>query len=380
MTNSSPAERPVRVLHMLHAVTRGGVEQRRLNIARAGRARPVEHRVVCQHAGGPLPERLRDHGWRLYEIGSPRSILDVAWYRRARAVARDFRPDIIHGAVYEGIALANVVGAFLPAAKVISEETSEPANRRLTGHALMRLLLTRSDRVIGVSDNVTRYLRETLRVPPRKVRRIMNGVQDPGPAPPERVAEWRRAYGFDAETVVIGSVGRLRDEHKRFSDLLRAFAQVDVANARLLIVGDGDDRTMLEDLARTLGVADRVVFAGYQGDTRAFYELMDIFALASAHEAFGLVNVEAMFAGLPVVATRVGGIPEIVVDGETGWLVPPLAPDALADAIARLAADPDRRARMGAAGRERASLHFSAERYAREVYALYDEVLRERRR
>jgi len=124
-------------------------------------------------------------------------------------------------------------------------------------------------------------------------------------------------------------------------------------------------------LAEDLGISDAVIFAGYQGKARDFYHLMDLFVLASAHEAFGLVLVEAMLAGVPIVATEVGGIPFVLNNGECGKLTAPYQPDALAHAISSLIADEGARDRFRRAALSRARSEFSADRYCREVEELY---------
>ena len=144
-----------------------------------------------------------------------------------------------------------------------------------------------------------------------------------------------------------------------------------MCNARLLIVGDGPDREMLANLAISLGVHESVYFAGYTAYPQPFYAVMDVFALASATEAFGLVLVEAMFASLPVIATRVGGIPGIVEDGYNGVLVPPFSPERFAEEIAMLVSDEKLRFEMGRRGKARAQEMFSAERYVADVDNLY---------
>jgi glycosyltransferase involved in cell wall biosynthesis len=189
-----------------------------------------------------------------------------------------------------------------------------------------------------------------------------------------------KSLGIKPDDFIIGSCGRLVDEHKRFSDLIRALSLVrrQYQNAKLLIVGKGPDEPMLRNLAVELGVSDNVLFTGYQSETRPYYEVMDVFALASAHEAFGLVLVEAMYADLPIVATRVGGIPMVVKDGETGFLVEPKAPAELADRFMELIKNTALRKSMGLRGHERAVAHFGAERYVREFDELYQRLANHR--
>lgn len=368
----------VRILHTLTRIFSGGVEQRRLMMARNLPPDRYQHRIICQEALGTLPDQLRAEGWAIHEIGLASHILSPGWHRKAGRIARDFRPDIVHGAVIEGVALANGIGLRMPGVRVISEETSDPVNRSWRGNLLMRGMCLRSDVVIGVSPQVGTYLRDTARIPARKIRVIDNAVS---PAPKIGTAELQRlrsGLGLAEGDIVIGSVGRVLDSHKRFSDLIRAVGLLRKQGlaAKLLIVGDGPDRTTLETLAADLGLAGTVIFAGYQGKARRFYPLMDLFVLASAHEAFGLVLVEAMLAGVPVVATRVGGIPYVLDEGKAGVLVPPYAPGALAEAIGTLLRDDSTRKMLAVGGRQRAEQTFSADRYCRELDALYQGLVR----
>jgi glycosyltransferase involved in cell wall biosynthesis len=370
--------RKVRVLHTLCRVHSGGVEQLRVVLARGLPQDRYEHVLLSQESTGPVARQLIDAGWRVHDIGIARNIFDRDWHRRAYDIAHAFAPDIVHGAVYEGVALAVGIGIRMRTAAIISEETSDPVDRRWTGNLLMRAMLTQADRCIAVSPKVETYLSDTIHVPRRKVRLINNAVAEAPRSDATVLRDLRVQLGIADDAPVIGSVGRLRDSQKRFSDLIRAIPDLleHYPALRLVIVGGGEDEAMLRSLAAECGVAHAVVFAGYQGDTRPYYELMDIFILASAHEAFGLVLVEAMLAGVPVVGTSVGGIPFVLDEGSAGRLVPPCAPKRLAAEIAALLGDASARAQLADAGRARAHAAFAPERYCREMDDLYQQVLR----
>lgn len=368
----------IRILHTLCRIHSGGVERRRILLAQALGPDRYEHALVCQETSGPIPNLLRDAGWTIHEIGLAPSIINLPWHARAYEIARGFKPDIVHGAVYEGEALACSIGLRMPGAKVVMEETSDPVNRRWTGNALMRAMCLRADACIGVSPKVIRYLRETLHIPERKIHLINNAVKQMPQPSPARLAELRAQLGIAESDLILGSVGRIDDSNKRFSDIIRALPGIrsEEPRARLLIVGDGADRSMLERLAREMDLRDAVIFAGYQGAPRDFYHLMDIFVLASAHEAFGLVLVEAMLSGVPVVATEVGGIPFVLDEGKAGVLVPAMQPAEIASAVLRLLADNNSAQAYRYAGLERALSAFSPERYVAEVAKLYADLVR----
>ncbi len=368
----------IRVLHTLCRIHSGGVEQRRILLAQGLESDMYEHALICQEANGPIPGILREAGWTIHEIGLAPRILNFGWHARAYKIARAFQPDIVHGAVYEGEALACGIGLRMPRVKVIMEETSDPVDRRWTGNALMRAMCLRADTCVGVSPKVTGYLREKLWIPTHKIRLINNAVPEIAPPSPAHLASLRTFLGIAADDVIIGSVGRVVDSYKRFSDIIRALPMIRSSQprARLLIVGDGPDRVMLEQLARDLGQSEAVIFAGYQSAPRDFYHLMRIFVLASASEAFGLVLVEAMLAKVPVVASEVGGIPFVLDAGKAGILVPPMQPNALAEAVLGLLDDLSATSALQEAGLARARTEFSAKRYIKEVADLYNELVR----
>lgn len=369
--------RRIRVLHTLGWVASGGVEQLRLVLASGLPKDKYEHVILTQETAGGLPDLLRAEGWKIHEIGNAPHILSPSWHQRAYEIAREFQPDIIHGAVYEGVGLANILGWRLPKAKVISEETSDPTNRSWRGNVLLQLLCLRSSAVIGVSPSVADYLRNIAHIPARKVKLINNAVL---PAPNltlSQLQEYRQSLGLKDTDFVIGSVGRIFDEYKRFSDLIRALKILHnqgFVQAKLLIIGGGPDEQVLANLAAEFDLTKSVIFAGYQAEARHYYPLMDIFALASISEAFGLVLVEAMLAQVPVIATSVGGMPYVLGQGKAGILVPPNSPHDFAKAIFSLYQNPLQRQKIAEAGRMRAELEFSAERYCNEIDALYESL------
>jgi glycosyltransferase involved in cell wall biosynthesis len=159
--------------------------------------------------------------------------------------------------------------------------------------------------------------------------------------------------------------------------LLAAFPRVQARHptARLLIVGDGPLRATLEAQAAALGLGEAVIFTGWRDDARALMPACDAVGVPSRWEGFGLVTLEAMGCTRPVIASRVSALPEIVQDGETGLLVPPDDPPALAEAITKLLDDPDRAAALGRAGYERLQQHFSVEAMAQATLDVYTAVI-----
>lgn len=188
-------------------------------------------------------------------------------------------------------------------------------------------------------------------------------------------AEARAALGVPLDGTVIATLGRLTSV-KGQVDLVEAFAGVRSRghDAFLALIGEGEERPSLETRARELGVADRVFLPGWRRDIATALKAVDVFALPSHNEGMGKALVEAMYAGLPCVATRVGGVPELISHGENGLLVRPGQPQELAAALVELVADPERRRRLGAAARERARA-YSARAMVDKIEDLYEELM-----
>ena len=189
-------------------------------------------------------------------------------------------------------------------------------------------------------------------------------------------AESRRYLGIPGDRFAVGWIGRMTAV-KRTDDVLIAFKRLRVSgvDAVLCMVGDGPERLQLEQRAHELGVARDTVFLGYQEDVAPFYAAFDVLVLPSGNEGTPVTVIEALAAERPVVATRVGGVPDVVRDGEDGFLVEAGATDDLADRLGRLARDPALRARMGKKGRERVLPRYAVERLVDDVDELYRSLL-----
>lgn len=228
-----------------------------------------------------------------------------------------------------------------------------------------RLLAQRATRVIAISEALRRFTVERVGLPARKVEVVRYGLDAPppawGPNPPLALP--------DGAPLLL-AVARLVPQ-KGLDIAVRALAELRDERAVLVVAGEGPERAALEALARSLGVADRLALLGRAGDVAALLERATLLVHPARWEGFGLVLLEAMLAARAVVATAVSAIPEIVVDGGTGLLVPPDDPAALARALDRLLGDAAERERLGESGLERARREFSVERMARETAAVY---------
>jgi glycosyltransferase involved in cell wall biosynthesis len=250
--------------------------------------------------------------------------------------------------------------------------------RSLFFRLLERWLAARTTALIAVSPQVRDDLVKLGVAPRERFVVIRLGIELEERVAPEQDGrlETRRYLGIPDDRFTVGWIGRMTSV-KRTDDILVAFKRLrdSGVDAMLCLVGDGPDRRDLERRAHELGVVRDTLFLGYQEDVAPFYAAFDALVLPSSNEGTPVSAIEALAAGRPVVATSVGGVPDVVRDGEDGFLVDPGATDELAERLERLARDPDLRAGMGERGRERVLPRYAVDRLVTDVDHLYRALL-----
>lgn len=369
----------IKILHIQETIGSGGVERLRLSLAKHLDKNTFDQKFVCTNAAGNIPDEIRAEGFEVIPIGILKSPLHWSQHRKVQKIIQDYKPDIIHGAVFEGVTMAAITGWLKNVPVIILEETSDPQNRSWKGDFLMKVFSRLANKVIGVSEGVTEeYLKGKLHLSSSKAITINNGVALPRRISEDELNVARMQYDINESDFVIGSMGRmLQDSHKRFSDLIQAFAVFSKGkeNVKLLLVGDGPEKLGYEKLAEDLGVSEKVIFVGYQSDVHLYYRMMNVFALVSAREAFGLVLAEAMLNKLPVIATKVGGMKYIVDDKETGFLVVPFQVEEIAERFQVLYENTALRNKMGDVGFQKAKREYIEEIYIEKITTLYQSLL-----
>ncbi len=326
--------------------------------------------------GNSFTRAILDEGIPL-EIIDERSAFDPGVVPQMRRLLARSQPDILWTHAVKSHFLVRLAGLHRNAHWIASHHgyTTTDLKTR-TYNELDRWSHRGAERVITVCRKFANDL-EKRGIRPDRIRVQHNPVRTPSPVSAEQLAQVRHELNANEGTSVLLSVGRLSQE-KGHSDLIQALAQLRpllTALPLLVLVGDGPERANLRTLARTLKVADRVLFAGHQSDVRPYYAAAHLFVLPSLSEGSPNVLLEAMDAGLPVVATAVGGIPEIVTDNASALLVPAQDPAALAAAIARLLQDAPLQARLTAEAREALKRH-TPDIYFRELRQIFSEVAR----
>jgi glycosyltransferase involved in cell wall biosynthesis len=285
-------------------------------------------------------------------LGSPRDVDPLLLARLVRGLRADIvHTHLVHADLYGGVA------AKLRGTKLVSTKHNDDPFRRGPFRHVERQLLRVTDRIVTITDALRDFTVEQVGASEAKVQTIhygLDGLPEAwGENPPDTVPR---------DVPVLLSTARLARQ-KGIDIAIRALPD----DAVLVVLGEGPERAALESLARELGVADRVFLLGRVPDVAAWLQRATVYVHPARWEGFGLGVLEAMHAGLPVVASQVSSLPELVVDGETGYLVPADDPRALSDAILRALDQPQ----LGTAGRERAVSEFSVARMADRHAALY---------
>lgn len=376
-------EDPPLVVHVIYRLATGGMENGLVNIINRTPPGRYRHAVVCLTDAGPFANRITRKQVPVLSLNrKPGHSFMLYW--RLWSVLRRLRPSIVH--TRNLAALEGQIPAFLlfGVRRIHGEHGRDVFDLHGTSrkyNLLRRAIRPLVQRYIAVSRDLANWLVDTVHADSERVCQIYNGVaqevfhprrmERPDLAPP----------GFvPPGAVVVGTVGRLA-EVKDQATLVRGFAATLQARPewrsrlRLVVVGDGPLRSALELCIREEGVEELVWLTGDRDDVPDLLRLMDLFVLPSLGEGISNTLLEAMASGLPLIATRVGGNPELVDEGINGLLVPVADPAALAQAIGAYLADEEMMRRHGTAGREKIGKRFRWDRCVESYLGVYDDLL-----
>jgi glycosyltransferase involved in cell wall biosynthesis len=367
---------PLRVTHVTLSLDVGGLERNIANQVREGRRLGQEVSVICLERPGTLASQVEALGAPVICLHKRPGLRPGLVEPMRRALSR-LRPHVAHthqiaSLLYTGLAAG---GAGVPLV-VHTEHGKERYAERIRTRWLGRLAARYASRFFCLSKDMANAIKAHQIAPPGKVRVILNGIDTVCFQKRVEAKSLRQSLGIPNGVPVIGTVGRLTPV-KRQELLLQAFAQVlkKSPHAHLLFVGEGPRLKELQELARQLNVADVTHFAGYQTEPQRFLHLIDVFTLTSESEGIPQALLEAAAAGIPAIASSVGGIPEVIDNGRTGLLFPSGDVDALAAGIATLLSDHERARRMGDASRERIEALFHIGRMANDYHQQFLELL-----
>lgn len=367
---------PPLVVHLIYRLDIGGLETLLVDSINRMPVHKYRHAVVCLTDYTDFAMRITRPGVELYSLHKQPG-LGLGTHVALFKLLRRLQPAILH--TYNLCAVEYAFTAALAGvpARVHAEhgrDARDPDGSNRKHQLLRRFLVPFIDRYVAVSRDLQRWLKHEVGIPDTKNQLIGNGVDT------ERFRAGTAAEPWSGQgAFVIGTVGRLQDvkDHATLVDAfacLRRMLPAERDRLRLVIVGDGPLRGALARHVTALGLRDSVWLAGARSDVAAVMRSFSLFALPSIAEGTPVTLLEAMASELPVVASAVGGIPDLVTDGVTGKLVPPRDPETLAQALAAYATDSETARLHGAAGRARVEQHYSMGAMLGAYLALYDEL------
>ena len=359
----------MRVVHLVYSFGIGGLEKGITTLINYG-SEDIEH-VVISLCGNRESERLLTRKADIISLNKPAGNSPQFIWELSR-VLRKIRPDIIHTRNWSG--MDGILAAKLAGVKTIIHgehgwDMLDPYGTDRKRKLVRKALSLMVDRYVCVSKQIESWLRNDLKIK-KEVVQIYNGVDVDRfhSVRPDEKGQIKKKLGFTDENFLIGIVGRL-DVIKNHLNLFKAFRKVALQHpqARLVVVGDGAERDRLEKE----GYKD-IIFLGYRSDTDVLMKAFDLFILPSFNEGISNTILEAMATGLPVIASNVGGNPELVDDGVTGTLVDPYRPDQMADSIMAYLNNPDTITRHGEHGQKRVMERFSIIAMVDQYEAVYN--------
>ncbi len=354
----------MKILRIVNSMDIGGLERGVYNLTLKLNIPTV---FICLQKKGYFGELLEKKGFRFYELNKKGFGFDTL--PKLRKVIKKESPDIVHTHNTDPLHQGVIASLGLKTTRVHTDHNSFANNESRKALFFSRLLSYFVDKIICVTESVRKDWIKKIRAKPKKLITIFNGSELKDFDIRIGQAKEKKKLGLNKNSRIIGIVARLSPEKDIFT-LIKAFRAVNknIKDSRLIIVGDGHLRKKLEAFSKN---NKNIMFLGMRDDIPVLMNLFDIFVLSSLHEGNSQTIREAMAASRPVIATNVGGNPELIVDRKTGLLVPKKDPKKMASAIIRLLKDKKLRDNMGKAGKRRAERYFSIEKQAESYKSLY---------
>lgn len=360
-----PEHSRIRVCHVSMTLMTGGLERLLVEFGRHCDRSRFDLRFIALDQLGQPADELRSQGWKVSSVLDDGPCGKLARMQRLSKIMSDERIDVVHSHNTLAHFYATAAAKWAGVPVIVNTQHGRGCGAGWKAKWQFRIANRFADRVIGVSEDATRLCEDDDRLSARRMEPILNGID-----------VTRFAYRGPINRPVAISVARLSPE-KDFGTLLQATKLVvrDEPDFLLRIVGDGREAAGLKELARTLAIEQHVEFLGERHDIPTLLANAGFFVSSSKSEGISLTLLEAMAVGLPIVATNVGGNPEVVDDGRTGKLVPAHNAEQLAAAMKSMLADRAAWSVMGELGRQRVEQHFNVKHMLHQYESLYDELL-----
>ena len=362
----------MKILHINTERTWRGGEQQTLNLLKGLKKRNIVSHLLCQ-PGCPLEEKAKHAEIQVFPVAMRGEVDLLAGYRLRTHVKR-FNYDIIHSHTSHAHTLGFLASLGTRTRLVVSRRVDFSIFRHSFLHLSGIKYRSMADYYIAISHKIKDVLVQD-GVPGQRIFVVHSGI-DPERFTADRMDHLIPEFNLKSNEPIVVNVAHLAG-HKGQQYLVRAIPLVlaKIPAARFFIVGEGELMNELQALAASLGLNKELIFTGFRQDVGAFYHVADLFVMSSVQEGLGTAVIDALALGKPVVASNSGGIPEVILDGETGRLVAPADPAALAEAIIELLTNPERAKRMARRGQEVVRQDFSVEAMVEKNIEVYQRIL-----
>jgi sugar transferase (PEP-CTERM/EpsH1 system associated) len=373
-------KRKIKILHVIYSLGMGGAERVIVNYAKYFDKNRYELFVCALTEGGPYENDLNKAGVSYFILNKKKGI-DLSVIPKISRILRSEQIDIVHLHDFSSIAWVTIPAIIFGVKRIIrTEHNVKRLNRGLMSNmknTIKFILDFFQKQIVCVSEEVRKTHRKKIGFLSNKYLTIHNGIDKELFDIHLDREKYLREFNFDQKAILVCIVGRFfpQKAHDIFLYAIR-YVLEKKNNLGILIVGDGPRKKELFELAKELGIYNQVTFTGNRSDIPQLLNLIDIFALSSAWEGFPMTILEAMACGKPAIVTDVGGNREAVIDGETGFIVPPGNPLAMSEAIIELIDKPELRRKMGIKGKERFLKNFTAQVMVQRTEMIYENLLK----
>jgi len=365
-----------KILHLHNTSSIGGAEQVILDLA-AFTNPDLFKSYVGVFREGELVSELRKRDIKFLWLKESTQVYDYKFLKNIIQIVKQNRIDLIHSHTWGTDFYSYWASVILGIPMITTVHNRYYIFEKWSRRFSYKVFISQIKKIVSVSKDIQSLLREELKLAPQKIKLIYNGIDTRKFEDKKDLEKIRKELNLSPDELILGYVGNLR-EVKDHHTLILSFNRISslFPQAKLLIVGDGELKPNLVKLCVELGLENKVLFLGHREDVHSLLNLMDIFVLSSHSEGCSISILEAMASEKPVVATRVGGNPELILEGKTGFLVPSAEPEKLAEKIIFLLKDEKLRRKMGEEGKKRVKEKFSLEGMLKKYEELYSLILR----
>jgi len=361
----------IKIVHLNNTSSIGGAEQVILDLA--SYINPDRFKsYVGVFREGELTREIRRRDIKSLKLKESTQVYDYKFLKSLMQVIKQNRIDIIHSHTWGTDFYAYWVSRILKIPLITTVHNRYYIFQKWSRRFSYKFFISHIEKIVAVSKDIKDLLIKNLKLPTQKIKLIYNGIDIHKFEDKKGMEKIRDDLKISKDDIILGNVGNLREVKDHYT-LILSFSKIipNFPRVKLLIIGEGELKSNLLMLCSELGLEQKVIFLGHREDVPSFLNLIDIFVLSSRMEGCSISILEAMASGKPVVATRVGGNPELILDQENGFLVPPAEPEKLAEKISILLKDEELRKNMGEKGKKKAKDKFSLERMIKDYEELY---------